>query len=152
MTLEDRIFDDPELRRCPLVRLCGQDSLRVALSQVTGRRHPDGGRVFVEGEDGDSLFLLLKGEARLITTVSGAGIQVGTARKGDVVGEGEALGRAAGRSCTVQAVGELEVLEFPAAQVRRFAPVGTPLHDWLVSLATAREAARAEATDFFNRW
>lgn len=152
MSLEDRIFDDPELRRCLLVRLCPEDALRVALAQVTGRRHPDGGRVFVEGEGGDSLFLLLKGEARLITTVSGAGIHVGTAGKGDVVGEGEALRGAAGRACTVQAVGDLEVLEFSGAQVRRLAPVGTPLHDWLVSLASARDAARAEATDFFNRW
>ncbi len=157
MTLEDRIFGDPELRACPLVRLWGEDALRVALTGVSGRRHPDGGRLFLEHDAGDSLFLLVKGEVRLIVAAEGAAdgaavLEVGAARKGEVLGESEALGGEACRAFSAQAVGELEVLEFPSPLLRRSAPEGSSLHAYLLQVAAGRKAARDEACDFFSRW
>jgi CRP-like cAMP-binding protein len=152
MSLEDRMSGDEELRMSALVRLLGPGPLGEVLAQSSGRRFAAGARLFLEGDAGQALVFVLKGEARLLAGSGTEMVEVAVARKGEVVGEQEALGACATRAYTAQAVGELEVLEIPRSLLERLAPAGSALQAHLREVASARSRARAELTDFLNRW
>src|SRR5215211_2581983 len=65
VNLVERVLDDDELRCSPFARLVGNEILQILLADANGRRFADGLRIFLEADPGDSLFLLLKGQARL---------------------------------------------------------------------------------------
>ena len=52
--LDERVLGDDELRGANFIRQLGEDSVRSLLSQATGKRFPDQGRIFVEGEPGSN--------------------------------------------------------------------------------------------------
>lgn len=151
--LDERVFGDDELKSCSLVRVLGPTVMRKVLEHSTGRRFSDGARVFVEGDPGDALFFVLKGEARLSTGGSaGTPADFAVVGKGEVMGEREALGESALRTCSARAVGELEVVELPRALVVQCVGKFPGLAQLLRDTARARQAAGAELTDFLNRW
>ncbi len=150
--LDERVLGDAELRTAPFFRVLGDDAIRTLLSQGAGKRFADQARAFVEGEPGSTLVLVLKGELRLFVGTGEAALEVCTARKGDVVGEGEVLGASSSRGQTAQAGGDVEVLEFSreavAALIRSVPALGTYLNE----LHSSRKAAGADLADFLNRW
>ncbi len=150
--LDERVLGDEELRSAALVRLLPEESLRALLSQATGKRFPDRGRIFLEGESGAPLSLVLKGEVRMYVGAAETAVELGVARKGEVIGEGEALGLSETRGYTAQACGDVEVVELSresvAALVRAVPSLGAHLKD----LHTSRKSAGADLADFLNRW
>lgn len=152
LNLDERVFSDDELRQCALVRALGDALMRELIAGGTGRRFPDSGRLFLEKDPGDSLFFILKGEARLWLNSGTDIVEVTIARKGEVLGEQEALGESRARALSAQALGDLEVIEFPSAAVAAMARRHPQFGAYLREVAEARKTASAEMTDFFNRW
>lgn len=152
INLEERVFSDEALRGCGLVRALGEDAVKALLALGTGRRFTDAARLFLQGEPGDSLFWVLKGEARLWVTAGGDTLDVTLAGKGEVVGEREALGEGDLRSMSAQAVGDLEVVEFARPAVSMAVREVPCFEQYLKTLAETRRAAGAELAEFINRW
>jgi CRP-like cAMP-binding protein len=152
VNLEERVLGDDELRGCTFARLVGADMLRILLAEANGRRFPDGARIFVEAEPGDSLFFLLKGEARLTTGTGARTVDVGVVRKGELMGETEAVGESSTRHCSATAAGDVELLEFPRAAIRILSREDPELANYLKELGRERQAAGAEMAAFLNRW
>ena len=152
LNFEERVFSDEALKEAPFIRLLGEASARALLAQVGGRRFSDGSRLFGENEPGDALVFLLKGEARLLAGTGADTVEVGVAQKGEVLGARESLGEAEVRGYSAVAVGEVEVFDVPRALLGTLAPQTSPLWTYLREVATARATARAELTDFLNRW
>ncbi|MGA9521199.1 MAG: cyclic nucleotide-binding domain-containing protein [Myxococcaceae bacterium] len=150
--LDERVLGDDELRTAPFVRILGEDVVRNLMSQGTGKRFADQARVFIEGEPGSTLVLVLKGEVRMFVGTGEDALEICAARKGDVVGEGEVLGLSASRGQTAQARGDVEVVEFSretvAALIRDVPALGAHLNE----LHMSRKAAGADLADFLNRW
>ncbi|MBX5481798.1 MAG: Crp/Fnr family transcriptional regulator [Myxococcaceae bacterium] len=152
MTLGERVLGDAELVGCPLVRLLGPTAAQYVLGQSTARRFVDGARLFLEGDPGDALLLVMKGDVRLWVGAGATPVEVATAGKGEFIGEQEALGGSTARAWSAQAVGEVEVVEIPGALVRQCAAKFPAFADHLHTLARARQEARSAITDFLNRW
>lgn len=152
LNFEDRVFGDGTLRDAPFIRLLGERAARSLLTQINGRRFEGGSRLFGEGEPGSALLFLMKGEARLLAGAGADTVEVGLAHKGEVLGAREALGEAQVRGYSAQAVGEVEVFEVPPELLAQVAPLGSQVWTHLKEVAATRAAARAELTDFLNRW
>src|SRR4051812_48678309 len=73
-------------------------------------RYGRGERLIREGEEGDSMFVMLRGTAAVDIARNGASVRVGTMRQGDCFGEFSLL-TGERRSATVRAENDCEVLE-----------------------------------------
>lgn len=151
VNLEERIRTDPALEGAAVVRALGE-SLPTLLAQAQGRRFPAQARVFVEGDAGDSLFLLLKGEVRLSTLSGKEVLDVAHVMRGEVLGEREAMGQATLRSATATTLGDIEVIEVSAEVVQSLFPTAPAFLEHLKEVAEKRSAAALEMADFLNRW
>jgi CRP-like cAMP-binding protein len=148
------VASDPMLRASPLCLSLGRDSLSKLLTSGSTWRFAPGAPVFSQGEPGDSLFLVLRGDIRLSAHVDGgkSRIQLGVASKGDIAGESEVIGHAQSRSYTAIAQGDLDVAEFPRKILLDISKsnVGLMLH--LAEVRERRKTAGDELSDFMNRW
>jgi CRP-like cAMP-binding protein len=152
VNLDERVLGDAELRACMFTRLVGNDTLRMLLAEANGRRFADGARIFLQADPGDSLVLLLKGEARLTLGTGAQSVDVAVVRKGELMGEREVAGESATRSYTAIALGEVELVEFPRSVVQTLAREHAGLARHLREIGEARKSAGAEMADFLNRW
>jgi CRP-like cAMP-binding protein len=152
INLDERVLGDEELRHCPFARLVDDEIFRILLSEANGRRFTDGARIFLEADPGDSLFLVLKGEARLTIGSGAQMVDVAIVRKGELMGEREAAGESATRSYTATAAGEIELVEFPRAAVRILAHEYAAVAKHLEEIGHARKAAGAQLANFLSRW
>jgi CRP-like cAMP-binding protein len=140
---------DALLRQAPLVRAMGDQALAV-LRRGIGLRYLDQVPVFQEADAGSSLYLVLKGEARLFARSGTELVQVGAAAKGEVFGEDEILARQERRSCTAIAAGALELVELPHTALLECGETGWMTH--LRELQHQRRVSRDELSAFLNRW
>jgi CRP-like cAMP-binding protein len=83
-----------------------QNVIQNAQIQHYGR----GERLIQEGDEGDSMFVMLRGTAAVSVARNGAGVRVGVMRQGDCFGEFSLL-TGEPRSATVRAENDCEVLE-----------------------------------------
>lgn len=151
LNLDERIRSDPTLEAAAAVRALGS-SLCDFLAQAQGRRFPAAARVFLEGDAGDSLYLLLKGEVRLSTQSGKDVLDVAHVQKGEVLGEREALGQGTTRVTTATTLGEIELVEIPAAALQSLLLQAPAFREHLKEVAERRAAAALEMADFLNRW
>jgi CRP-like cAMP-binding protein len=97
-----------------LFSLCSTRELRKVAKLAKIRRIPKGTRLMTEGEDGDSMYVVLTGMAR----VSRNGRRVALIGGGDAVGELALLARSK-RNATVDADSDLEVAEISRRSLSR---------------------------------
>jgi CRP-like cAMP-binding protein len=145
------VLSDEALRQCALVRLLGEGLAAQLLAAGVGRRFKDRSAVFRAGEQGESLFLIVRGQARLVCTSDKEELEIGVAHKGELLGEGEALERGA-RAHSAFASGDLEVVELHRVAVEEAAQHAAALRTHLQDVAKARTAARQELAAFLDRW
>jgi small-conductance mechanosensitive channel len=98
------------LRSEPVFNSMDDEQLETVLQNSQIHRYGRGERVIQEGEEGDSMFILLRGTAAVSIARNGAGVRVGVMRPGDCFGEISLL-TGEPRSATVQAESDCEVLE-----------------------------------------
>lgn len=92
-----------------------QESLELLADQMQAVSLNSGETLLEEGDEGDSVFVVVTGRLRaFVTGASGHEIAVGEIGAGEVVGE-MALLSAAPRSATIRAVRDSQLLELPSA-------------------------------------
>src|SRR5438046_4669791 len=98
------------LRAEPLFQCLADEQLDALLEHSRLNHFGRGERVIVEGAEGDSMFLLLRGNANVALAKNGAPIRVGTLHSGDCFGEMSLL-TGERRTATVRAAADCYVLE-----------------------------------------
>ena len=74
-----------------------------------GRVYKDGEVIVRQGDVGDCLFVILEGQAEVLSEESGKEVRLRVAGKGEIIGEMAVFERVA-RSATVRALGEVRAL------------------------------------------
>lgn len=147
MSVSELVSGDAVLASAPVVKLLGVP----LLAKGTLRRYPDKVVLMQQGEEGDSLFVVMAGDVRLFARRDRDSVELGLVHRGDVIGAGEAR-TGGGRRCSAVAQGQVDVVELPRALL---APGGTltpALATFLEQLERRRNAALDEMSDFLNRW
>jgi CRP-like cAMP-binding protein len=144
----DLIARDAVWANAPVVKLLGVPTL----SKGQLRRFPDKAVLFQQGDDGDSLFIVVAGDVRLFARKDRDSVELGHAHKGEVFGEGSVLEGGPRKTSSV-AVGQVDVLELPRLMVlnaegKLFPVLATLLRD----VHQRRMKALDEMNDFLNRW
>lgn len=116
--------------------------LQDLASRISIERHADGDVVCREGETGDSLMLIARGQLDIFDA---DGALRSTADSGDVVGE-IALLRGGRRSATLVSRGQTTLFLLSKAALDAVVPADHPLRDRLERLADARLARDAEVS------
>jgi small-conductance mechanosensitive channel/CRP-like cAMP-binding protein len=98
------------LRGEPLFQCLSDSQIESLVSQSDLNHFGRGERVIEEGADGDSMFILLRGEAQVSIAKNGSRIPVATMHAGDCFGEMSLL-TGEKRSATVRADGDCYVME-----------------------------------------
>ena len=112
------------LRSEPLFECMNDAQLENILQHGQIHHYGRGERLIREGDQGDSMFVMLRGTAAVSVTKNGTGIRVGMMRQGDYFGEMSML-TGEPRSATIRADGDCEVLEISKevmAEVLRDSP------------------------------
>lgn len=157
-----------ELRRASLVEICQADEVVRScaffqtltpaecgrlVSASVALRFPDRAPVYRQGDDGQSMFLVLRGEVRLVC--SGAGtqsVEFEVARKGDTFGEAELVGSSTVRSYSALAVGDVDVVQLPPAALMEVGRGNSRLVALVREIHDRRRATTQEMTAFLSRW
>src|SRR5437868_3415417 len=98
------------LRAEPLFQCLADEQLDAVLHDSRLNHFGRGERVIVEGAEGDSMFVLLRGSANVSVAKNGAPIHVGTLHSGDCFGEMSLL-PGERRTATVRAAADCYILE-----------------------------------------
>lgn len=145
------IGTDPVLAASPFARAVGAE-LKRASEKAVIRRFPDKVVLMQQGDTGQSLFFVLKGDVRLFARKGGDTVELGTAHRGEVLGEAEVLDGTSARSCTAVAHGEVDAVEMPREALLRAGALLPAVAAHLAEVRARREKALDELTDFLNRW
>jgi CRP-like cAMP-binding protein len=149
LALNDFVKTDDLLAKSPLLEHLDQRGREVLLANGTTRRFAVRAPVYTQGSEGDSLFLVLRGEIGL--TSGKDAIEVGAVRRGEYFGEAEAL-KPGRRQCNAVATIEADVAEFPRTLLVKLFERYPLFEASLRETSQARTQADSELTDFLNRW
>lgn len=152
MGVAEFVRQDAVLRASPFLKDLAPPVAERLLAAAMGRRFADGAVLFQQGEEGQSLFFVLAGEACVQAMRDGASVEVATVRKGDVLGEAEWVTKAGLRTQSAVARGGVDVAEVPVAALDEAARAAPSLASWLRSLHEQRQRAGDAMSDFLNRW
>lgn len=114
---------------------------------ATARRYPDRAILYQQGDQGNALFFVLKGDVRLSARKGNDRVDLGHAARGDVFGEPEVLSAETLRTQAAVAHGDVDVVE-----LARDALQAKEVLAFLKPLKEARLNALSEMADFMNRW
>jgi hypothetical protein len=146
------VQSDDVLKASGLLRSLDRTGVRSLLEASVTRRFPSGSTLFQQGDAGQSLFFILRGQVRLVCAEQGEQVDLGTLHRGDVFGEHEALALAQVRASSALAVNEVDVAEAPAAIVQQLVHGQPALYAYLRELQEQRRSQLDEMSSFLNRW
>lgn len=102
--------EEPDLR-IPFLTSLPEDEIKQIIERLKSQSFLPGQKVVEEGDFGDSVFVIISGEAKVVAHILGTEIELATLSVGDVFGEMAFLtGRP--RTASVIATDELRVMEF----------------------------------------
>lgn len=122
------------------------------LRAATARRYPDRAILYQQGDQGNALYFVLKGDVRLSARKGNDLVDLGTAARGDVFGETEVLSGETLRGSAAVAHGDVDVAELPRDALMDKGVLLKPIAALLKPLKDARQNALSEMADFMNRW
>jgi len=149
--LRELLRIDDLLRTAPLFKALGPETTEHLVKVAATRRLAAGQSVYREGEAGDSLFLVLRGEVALSHGTGDQAVEQCRIQKGDFFGEEEVLATRK-RTCNATAAGPADLVEFPHAELARACQTLPAVRTLLAAARDARARAREELSDFLDRW
>lgn len=149
--LWELVSQDQILKTSAFVIALGNQA-EARLKAATARRHPDRAILYQQGDAGNALYFVLKGEVRLSARKGNDLVDLGTAGRGDVFGETEVLSGESLRGSAAVAHGEVDVAEFPRDSFYDRGVLWKSIGGLLEPLKKARLAALSDMADFMNRW
>jgi CRP-like cAMP-binding protein len=145
------VLGDEVLRLSPFAKAVGSN-LEALLKVGIARRHPDRAVLFQQGDAGNSLFFVLRGDVRLSGRKGADMVELGTASRGQVFGEGEVLSGEPLRITSAVAHGDVDTAEIPREALLAKGALPRELVEFLRPIKEARLKALSEMTDFMDRW
>lgn len=118
-------------------------------------RYPASAPLFEQGQPGQSVFFVLKGEVRLSMRQLGAvtSSELGSIHPGEFVGETEVLSERSVRSFSALANGPVEVVELTRVSLASLkGDLGAPLRNLFEEAQAKRRTSFDELNDFLSRW
>ncbi len=153
--LQELLAIDPLIGKATVFTAVGAVDTRRLVAAAVARRFGPGQAIFGEGSEGDSLFIVLRGEIALTRVQGETTVEIGAVPKGEFFGEAEVLGPSTSRAYTASAAptaGLADVAELPHALVAQLAEKHVGLYALLRETRDARAKARDELADFLKRW
>lgn len=126
------------LRREALFECLPTEQLDGMLEQAAVKYFGRGERLIDQGDQGDSMFVLLRGTARVMVANDGTSLRVGSLRAGDCFGEMSLL-TGEPRTATVQAERDCEVLEIEKSDMASLLQQSPECLEQLSSLLARRK-------------
>lgn len=148
-TLVEICQSDELIRTCALLRSLGAQEAEQLLAASVARRFLAGAAIYREGDEGQAMFLVLRGDVLLS---SGANVVFAMAHKGDLFGEAELVTQRPSRASSATASGDVDVVELPPASLKEVGRGNPRLVALVQQLHVGRHAATQEIADFINRW
>ncbi|MBI5547585.1 MAG: cyclic nucleotide-binding domain-containing protein [Deltaproteobacteria bacterium] len=148
VNLRQLVEMDEFLGTAPLFRAAGQEGTQRLIDNAVPRRLAAGQAIFREGDAGNSLFLVLRGEV----TLGHDAAVIASVRKGDFFGEAEVLAPRSLRGCNATAADAADVAEFPLADIAAVVQKQVAVLALLRDARDERAKANSELDDFLNRW
>ena len=142
---------NPVLSSSPLMKALGPARATVLAGSVL-RRYQDKLVLTQQGEEGTSLFFVMKGDVRIFARRDSDSAELGVVHAGEVLGEGEVLAGEGGRRCSAVAQGQVDVLEVPRAALLVGGKLPAAVVAMLETVKQGRVKALDEMSDFLNRW
>lgn len=147
LTPDELLLSDEFLKGCAIVKALGREAAAELFRHGAAMRFGDKARVCSAEDAPTSVFMVVKGEVRLLTA---KGSELGVARRGEFFGEVAPDG--AHRSATAIADGEADVIEIPAIAIADAVLTSDAFADLLEAVKAGRTKATSEQDDFLNRW
>jgi CRP-like cAMP-binding protein len=141
---------DELIRTCALLKALEAAEAERLLGGSVALRFQNSAAVYREGDDGQSAFLVLRGEVRLSS--GGGSVVFAVARKGEMFGEAELVTHQKVRGSSATAAGDADVVDLPAPLLMEVGRGNRRLVDLVQQLHLGRHAATQEISDFINRW
>jgi CRP-like cAMP-binding protein len=151
VALAELVDEDDVLSQAGLLSGVPREASLSFLAAGVVKRYGDGASLMREAEPSTALVLILRGEARLVARHGAGLVELGIAHKGDVLGEGEALGSER-RAYSGVAVGEVDVVEFDSEALSGLMTAHGSVRPYLAALRDRRKAALSEMGAFLGRW
>ena len=114
-----------------------EDEIKLLLKEGAYLSIADGQSVINEGDPGDSMFIIKKGRATVLSEILGKTFTLATLSSGGFFGEGGFL-TGSPRSATVNAIGALEVLELKKELFQSIIEKNPDVLNRLVQLSNTR--------------
>ena len=149
--LGELVLGDELLRAAPVLKAMGPNA-EALLKKGVARRYPDRAQLCQQGDDGNSLFLVLRGEVRLSGRKGADVVELGLVTAGEVFGEAEVLSGERRRANSAVAHGDLDAAEFPREMLLDNGALIRGMAEFLLPIQEARLRSLSEMTDFMNRW
>src|SRR5207245_189538 len=149
LALAEFVKTDDLIAKSTLFEHLDERGREVLLGNGTARRFSAGVAIYSEASEGDSLFLVLRGDVGL--TSEKDAVEIGTAHRGEYFGETEVL-NGGKRKCNAVAVTETDVAEFPRALLLKLFQRYPLFQASLRETSQARAQQDSELSDFLNRW
>lgn len=107
------------LPQFPIFSDLGADEFAAIIDELYALKFGPGDLIVGEGDPGESFYVICQGSARVVKKdTSGVPVELATLREGDFFGEFAYMTGTA-RTASVQAVGDIELLEFSRAALRK---------------------------------
>ncbi len=149
LALADFVQTDELLAKSPLFEHLDDVGREFLLANGTPRRFAAGTAIYLQGSEGDSLFLVLRGDVTLRTGRDS--VEVGSVRRGEYFGEAEVLDGGRRRTHAMAAT-EADVAEFPRPLLLKLFDRYALFRASLQETSKARAQANSELADFLDRW
>jgi CRP-like cAMP-binding protein len=149
LTLAELVGQDPVLAASALLKALPPPLQTEFLSNGTLRRVGSQASIFHKGDMVGPLYLVLRGEVRLI---NGEGVEVARVIKGEFFGESELLVPGTARRGGAEAATDVDFAEFAPDYVTRMLMRAPSLRILLGRVDAERTRAHSELDDFLNRW
>tara|TARA_B110000116_G_scaffold267696_1_gene280427 strand:- start:2481 stop:4016 length:1536 start_codon:yes stop_codon:yes gene_type:complete len=139
-----------QVQKVDIFQNFNETDINLLISNSNIRNFEPNENIVNEDEEGDSLFIILSGNARVSISKEGKDIKLGLVSPGDTFGEFSLL-TGDKRSATVKAINHLECMEISKEALKSILEKDPELIDELASIMAKRQEANKEIDDKYKK-